>query len=170
MLHARRRHLLNLLTLERGSGTPSGTVTLNGHAFTLDVFRKHAAIVNQTDQLWAFLTAREHLEYATALYQPSVTASERRASVDRLLADTGLEVCQHTKAGNELFKGLSGGQKRRLSLAVALCKSPRVVFLDEPTSAQIGHRHASWLGRMLSLQLRESFKASRGIFKHVQGC
>ena len=85
--------LLNLLTLERGSGTPSGTLTLNGHAFTLDVFRKHAAIVNQTDQLWAFLTAREHLEYATALYQPSVTASERRASVDRLLADTGLEVC-----------------------------------------------------------------------------
>ena len=126
--------LLNLLTLEKGSGDPSGSVTLNGHPFTLDVFRKHAAIVNQTDQLWAFLTAREHLEYAYALFQPSASFDSRRASVDRMLADTGLEGVQHTKAGNELFKGLSGGQKRRLSLAVALCKAPRVVFLDEPTS------------------------------------
>ena len=126
--------LLNTLTMQVGSGDPSGSVTLNGHPFTLDVFRKHAAIVNQTDQLWAFLTAREHLEYAYALFQPSASFDSRRASVDRMLADTGLEGAQHTKAGNELFKGLSGGQKRRLSLAVALCKAPRVVFLDEPTS------------------------------------
>ena len=61
--------LLNLLTLEKGEGSPSGVITLNGHPFTLDVYQKYAAVVQQTDQLWAFLTAREHIEYATALYQ-----------------------------------------------------------------------------------------------------
>merc|ERR1719230_2271703 len=46
----------------------------------------------------------------------------------------GLESCQHNKVGNEFMKGLSGGQKRRLSLAIAFLKNPLVVFLDEVTS------------------------------------
>jgi ABC-type multidrug transport system ATPase subunit len=62
------------------------------------------------------------------------TSAERRQFVDDLLRDLGLESCQHTVCGNQFLKGLSGGQKRRLSLAVALTKHPLVLFLDEPTS------------------------------------
>merc|ERR1711988_1846908 len=62
------------------------------------------------------------------------TGAEKEAQVDELIKTMGLEACQHTKVGNEFLKGLSGGQRRRLSLACAFLKDPLVVFLDEVTS------------------------------------
>lgn len=126
--------LLNMLTLERSGGVPTGRVTLNGHPFTYSLYQKHACYVTQTDQLWPFLTAREHLVHAAAMYQPRSSSAEIGAFVDELLRETGLRECANTKVGNAFFKGLSGGQKRRLSLGVALCKKPSIIFLDEPTS------------------------------------
>ncbi|KAL1495243.1 hypothetical protein AB1Y20_017104 [Prymnesium parvum] len=126
--------LLNELTLVKGGGTPTGVITLGGHPFDLQTYKNYAAVVQQTDLHWPFLTAREHVHFATILYQPRMNMTTQLKWVDGLLDDVGLIDCQHVKAGNELFKGLSGGQRRRLSLAVALCKKPHVIFLDEPTS------------------------------------
>jgi ABC-type multidrug transport system ATPase subunit len=127
--------LLNMLTLEAGAGTPFGHITLNGQQLTWPMYRKYCAYVPREDTLWATLTARQHLEHAFSLYRPELPAGPKRAAaVDELLDATGLTSAQHTRAGNALFKGLSGGQKRRLALAIVLVKEPKVLILDEPTS------------------------------------
>ena len=125
--------LLNLLTLAPSSGISSGAVTVNGHKLSSKCFRKFCAYVPQDDSLCPFLTCREILQFAVDFY---LTASrpDRDARVESLLKDLGLESCQNTICGNQFLKGLSGGQKRRLSLAVALAKEPLILFLDEPTS------------------------------------
>jgi len=126
--------LLNTLTLEKGPGVSSGTVAINGHSINQRVYIQQCAYVPRDDILWPTLTARQHIETAASLFCPSLLAAERAAMVDELLEQTGMTSCQHTKAGSALIQGLSGGQRRRLSLALALVKRPRVVVLDEPTS------------------------------------
>ena len=73
------------------------------------------------------LTGREHLRLQTALY--NVPRGHRRELGDALLERVGL-----TQAADRKVKGYSGGMKRRLDLALALVHSPRILFLDEPTT------------------------------------
>ena len=69
-----------------------------------------------------------------ALFQPELGASARAAAIDAILERVGLTEQQHTRAGNQFIRGLSGGLKRRLSIAMALAKKPQVLLLDEPTT------------------------------------
>ena len=126
--------LLNMLTLEKKGGVPRGHIRVDGAPFTLAKYSTVAAYVQQFDTLWASLTVFDHLVCAMRLYQPQLEAVARVAAINDLVKSVGLEDHQHVKAGNEFTRGLSGGNKRRLSIALALAKRPSVLFLDEPTS------------------------------------
>ena len=82
-----------------------------------------------------YLTVMETLMfYAHIRLPPSMTMSEKRKQVERTIAKLGLEHCRNTLIGNASVRGISGGEKRRVSIAVELIKDPQVLFLDEPTS------------------------------------
>ena len=63
-----------------------------------------------------------------------MTASERVRRVEELIVAFGLQNQSETIVGTPIRKGISGGQKRRLSIASQLITAPKILFLDEPTS------------------------------------
>jgi ABC-type multidrug transport system ATPase subunit len=140
--------LLSLLTLTPTECKQSGNVTLNGHKVDSQLLRNFCSFVPQDDHLWPFLTCRETLSFAADFYL-SKSSQEKKAEVDRLIKELGLDKCANTVCGNQFLKGLSGGQKRRLSLALALIKNPLVLFLDEPTSG-LDSTSASWIMTFLN--------------------
>jgi len=109
-----------------------GKVMLNNIPLTLDLFQEHCYIVHQSELLAPWLTCRETLTYAAmnCIHDTARVYSH----VENLMECIGLQACGDVFVGNEFQRGLSGGQKRRLSVCLALVKMPKFIFLDEPTS------------------------------------
>jgi ABC-type multidrug transport system ATPase subunit len=126
--------LLNALSLEKTSTVAYGVLELDGVPITPANYAHLCSYVPNAETLWPMMTARKHLEYAFRLMRPDLTGAAMVKAVDELLLATGMVSCQHTKAGDALRQGLSGGQKRRLMMALGLVSRPKVLLLDEPTS------------------------------------
>eukprot|EP00494_Astrolonche_serrata_P029168 UN29435 len=111
----------------------TGLIKFNGTTMTPQLFKRDCYFVPQADLLTGSITCRECLNTAVQLYNPSYDGTKEEY-IDEILNQFGLMPCADTKIGNVLIKGISGGQKRRLSIAVGVIKSPKMMFLDEPTS------------------------------------
>lgn len=91
------------------------------------------AFIPQEDHLHGFYTCRSYLRhYARLSGLPLDEATE--ASIEELLSSLGLQDQSDVIVGDIFLKGLSGGQKRRLSIALEALTNPNNFFLDEPTS------------------------------------
>ncbi|OMO52903.1 ABC transporter-like protein [Corchorus olitorius] len=111
----------------------SGTILLNGRKTKLSFGT--AAYVTQDDNLIGTLTVRETISYSARLRLPdSMPWSEKRALVESTIIEMGLQDCADTVIGNWHLRGISGGEKRRVSIALEILMRPRLLFLDEPTS------------------------------------
>lgn len=114
----------------------SGTMTYGGSVPSEDVIRSVASYVCQDDDaLLPTLTVRETLHYAAGLRLPVwMSNEEKKQRAESVLVKLGLKDCADNLIGNELVKGISGGEKRRVTIAVQVLTDPRVLLLDEPTS------------------------------------
>src|SRR5947199_6906347 len=118
----------------------AGTATVAGYDVVKEgpQVRKAIGAALQEAALDPFLSGREHLRLQTTMH--GITGEERRKRSDELLHRVGL-----TEAADRKVRGYSGGMKRRLDLAMALVHSPRILFLDEPTTGlDIQSRTALW--------------------------
>ncbi|XP_050308160.1 ATP-binding cassette subfamily G member 4 [Anthonomus grandis grandis] len=121
--------LLNVLSGYSIQGV-GGKVLINGNPRKLKPFRRLSCYITQDDRLQPLLTVSENMHIAADLKLPSSTSQKRKQEIiDEILATLGLSGTKETKA-----QGLSGGQKKRLSIALELVNNPLVMFLDEPTT------------------------------------
>ncbi|MGA3058097.1 MAG: FHA domain-containing protein [Candidatus Limnocylindrales bacterium] len=92
--------------------------------------RQRMGYVPQQDLLHSQLSAREALDYAAELrFARDVDATSRSSRIDEVIAELGLSECQHRQVSE-----LSGGERKRTSVAAELLSKPPLLFLDEPTS------------------------------------
>nr|CAI5818202.1 unnamed protein product [Callosobruchus analis] len=120
--------LLNILTGYKTEGT-SGQIFMNERERDLSQFRKLSAYIMQDNQLHANLTVDEAMAVAAKLKIGSKKAHEREVIITEILDTLGL--IDHRRT---MTSGLSGGQKKRLSIALELVSNPPIMFFDEPTS------------------------------------
>jgi len=100
----------------------------------LDLNSGDIAFMSQDDSFFSMLTVRETLEMAAELQLPSVAQPQRAGIVDNLLESLSLIHVQHNFVGGGRERGISGGERRRLSLARELLGNLKILIADEPTS------------------------------------
>ena len=126
-----------LLSILNGSQAPdSGSLTINGQSFYehLDELKPLMGFVPQDDLLIPELTVRENLYYTALFCFANSKKEEIDQRVEKTLNDLGLSYIADLKVGTPLQKTISGGQRKRLNIALELIREPAVLFLDEPTS------------------------------------
>lgn len=126
-----------LLNILNGNTPPeTGKILING----LDVHNKHQlpagiiGFVPQDDLLIEELTVYQNLFYNSKLCFGNYSDEQIHELVTEMLDDLGLTETAGLKVGNSLDKVISGGQRKRLNIALELIRKPAVLFVDEPTS------------------------------------
>ncbi|EEC84739.1 hypothetical protein OsI_31728 [Oryza sativa Indica Group] len=126
--------LLDALAGRLGSSvSQKGDILINGRRQALAFGT--SAYVTQDDVLMNTLTVREAVRYSAQLQLPSgMSAAAKRERAEETLREMGLEGAADTRIGGWAHKGISGGQRRRVSICMEILTRPALLFLDEPTS------------------------------------
>nr|XP_013029325.2 ATP-binding cassette sub-family G member 5 isoform X1 [Anser cygnoides] len=111
-----------------------GEVYVNGRHLKKEQFRDCFSYVPQNDALLSFLTIQESLTYTALLALQKCSNSVIKKKVDAVMAELSLSHIADKIIGSHIFVGISGGERRRVSIAAQLLQDPKVMLLDEPTT------------------------------------
>ncbi|EOX91861.1 hypothetical protein QUC31_003329 [Theobroma cacao] len=116
------------------SGSLKGRVSLDGMAMSPSLIKRTSAYIMQDDRLFPMLTVYETLLFAADFRLGPISRVEKRQRVEKLIHQLGLTSSWNTYIGDAGTRGVSGGERRRVSIGVDIIHGPSLLFLDEPTS------------------------------------
>jgi ABC-type multidrug transport system ATPase subunit len=168
--------LINLLS---GKLKPlEGRITINGIDIQKepDKIQGLVGFVPQDDLLLEELSVFENLYFNAKLCLDHFTEREILRRVEEILIDLELDEAKHLKVGNPLKKFISGGQRKRLNIALELIREPGVLFVDEPTSGLSSHdsekvmlllKEQALKGRLVIVNIHQPFSDIYKLFDQI---
>lgn len=124
-----------LLGIMNGNIQPQkGAITVNGHPINSSDAKRLIGFVPQDDMLIEELTVYENLWYTARFSFDRFTKTELQERVNAVLKDLDLFDIKSLEVGSPIRKTISGGQRKRLNIALELIREPAILYLDEPTS------------------------------------
>jgi ABC-type multidrug transport system ATPase subunit len=132
---AGKTSFLDIIAGKYKNGRVLGSVLVDGKVISSKRFALVSGFVDQEDMLIPTLTVRETLLFSANLRLPeSVTRKEKWDIVEKTLDQLGILHIADSRIGGNGVRGLSGGEKRRVSIGIELVTSPSIILCDEPTS------------------------------------
>ncbi|CAN4090732.1 unnamed protein product [Withania somnifera] len=126
--------LLDGLAGRIASGSLRGKVSMGGLDMSPRLIKRSSSYIMQDDRLFPMLTVYETFMFAADFRLGSLSRTEKQERVERLIEQLGLSSTRNTYIGDEGTRGISGGERRRVSIGVDIIHGPSLLFLDEPTS------------------------------------
>lgn len=112
-----------------------GSLNINNRQYSNNDLKNFSGYVMQEDVLHSYLTVYETLQYASELRMiRNTTKADKITKIEEVINKMGLNECRNIIVGDSRTKGISGGEKKRLCVAIELLTDPKILFLDEPTS------------------------------------
>ena len=110
-----------------------GEIKVNDRTLKNNDFSKFGAFIQQDDVLLETFTPKESFRFAAKL-RTALNDRHIEVKIRQIIARLGLKACQNTRIGGKLFKGISGGERKRTSIGYELITDPNLLLCDEPTS------------------------------------
>ena len=132
---AGKTSLMEVISNQSKSGEVQGNLYLNGNEVDIKKIKKISGFVFQDDIILRTMTVYEALYMSALLKLPeNISIEDKKNIVNEMISILHLENCKNTIVGDITIKGISGGERKRLSVGMEMITNPSIIFLDEPTS------------------------------------
>ncbi|KAF1789798.1 P-loop containing nucleoside triphosphate hydrolase [Phytophthora cactorum] len=139
-----------------------GEIVLNGQPWS-DATKRLASYVMQDDLFYQTITVKEHLVFQAKLRMgKTYTEQQYMKRVDEVMEQLGLMKCRDTLIGGISLRGISGGERKRLSFATEILTNPSILFVDEPTSGL-----DSFMAETVTAQLQQIARDGRTVIATI---